>query len=141
MTIEDELVALTDGDGFIKPHRVVDWARENPKSALHKNFEWDDAKAAEAFRVQQARRLIAIHVLADDGRRSTISLIQDRNGDSGYRHIGPVMQNSELRAMAVRQALRELRRFEERYKWLHELAGVFAERARIEGRGSGEEAA
>jgi len=141
MTVESELIALTNEAGFINPRYGVQWARENPDSALHKQLEWDDAKAAEEHRVSQVRRLIAIHITADDGRRATISLIQDRNQDGGYRHMPAVLGNAELRAMAVRQALRELRRIEQRYRWLNELAGVFAEVGRIEQSGPGEEAA
>lgn len=125
MAIEDELIALTDENGFIKPKTVVEWAKDHPESELHGRIEWDDAKAADAYRINQARQLIAIHVRADDGSRSTISLVQDRNADGGYRHLGPVLQNAELRAMAVRQALREFRRWEVRYKHLSELARVF----------------
>jgi hypothetical protein len=125
MSLEDELIALTDGDGFIKPRAVVDWARENPTSEIYKHLEWDDAKAAAAHRLDQARRLIAIHVRQEDGTRGTISLVQDRGPDGGYRHLGPVLSNRELRVMALRQALRELRRLEARYRHLTELSRVF----------------
>jgi hypothetical protein len=133
MMVEDELVALTDPDGFIKPHRVVEWAREhpeselykhiewddtkaadvvewareNPESELHKRIEWNDAKADDAYRLVQAWCLITIHIRSDDGQRGTISLIQDRNADGGYRHMDRVLSNYELRRMASRQALRE----------------------------------
>lgn len=132
MTIEQELVSLTDDDGFINPRRVVEWAADNPESELHKQFEWNDQKAAEEYRLHQARRLISIHVVSDDGRRSTISLVQDRHADGGYRHIDRVMSNDELRGMALRQALRELRRWEERYRHLQELSRVFAAASEVE---------
>lgn len=125
MTIESELIALTDADGFIKPRVVVQWAREHPESEVHRQLEWDDAKAAEAHRVNQVRRLIVIHVRREDGDRATISLRQDRTPEGGYRHIDNVMTNRELRQMAVRQALRELRLFERRYRHLQELAAIF----------------
>lgn len=131
MTIESELVALTDEEGFIKPRVVVDWARENPESEIHKHIEWDDAKAAEAHRLDQARRLIVVHVRSEEGERATISLVQDRNPGGGYRHMGAVMSNAELRLMALRQALRELRRFEQRYRHLQELGRVFEAAATV----------
>lgn len=125
MSIESELHALTDADGFIKPRAVVEWARANPESETHKHIEWDNGKAAEAYRVDQARRLIVLHIRTEEGDRGVISLTQDRNPEGGYRHIGPVMNNAELRQMAVRQALREFRRWEQRYRHLQELALVF----------------
>ena len=132
MTIETELVALTDDEGFIKPRTVVEWARNNPDSEVWKHLEWDDAKAAEAHRIDQARRLIVIHVRSEEGERATISLVQDRNSNGGYRHMGAVMSNAQLRLMALRQALRELRRFEQRYRHLQELGRIFEETARVE---------
>ncbi len=33
---------------------MVAFARDNPDSALHREFEWDDAKAAAAYRCWQA---------------------------------------------------------------------------------------
>lgn len=141
MSIEQEIVDLTDADGFIKPHRVVAWAKDNPTSELHGKFEWDDARAAESYRLDQARRLIAIHVLSDDGTRATISLVQDRSPDGGYRHLGAVISNSDLRMMALRQAMREFRRWEARYKHLIELARVFDAAKEVEGDGTGERAA
>jgi hypothetical protein len=141
MTIENELTALMDEDGILNPRRVVEWAAGNPESDLHKQFEWDDQKAAEGYRLHQARRLIAIHVVADDGRRATISLIQDRHSEGGYRPIDRVMSNAELRRMALRQALRELRRFEERYRHIQELARVFVAASEVEAAASIERAA
>jgi hypothetical protein len=132
VTIEIELLALTDADGFIKPHTVVDWARSNPASEIHRRLEWDDEKAAEAHRIDQARRLIVVHVRSDEGDRATISLVQDRNSAGGYRHLNRVLENRELRLAALRQALRELRSFERRYRHIQQLAGVFEEMERVE---------
>jgi len=44
-------------DGSIVPEDVVQVARD-PKHVLHNLFEWDDKKAANAHRLDQARRLI-----------------------------------------------------------------------------------
>lgn len=125
MSIEQELRDLTDEDGFIKPQVVVAWAREHPESETYKHIEWDDSKAAEQYRLDQARRLIVIYVRTEDGDRGVISLRQDRNPQGGYRHLGTVLRNDELRRMAVRQALREFRSWERRYQHLRELAAVF----------------
>jgi hypothetical protein len=132
VTIETELLALTDADGFIKPHTVVSWARANPDSEVYRRIEWNDDKAAEAHRIDQARRLIVVYIRSDEGDRATISLVQDRNSAGGYRHLNRVLENRELRLMALQQALRELRSFERRYRHIQQLAGVFAEMDRVE---------
>ena len=56
--IEERMQAIADANGGkLTPSAVVDDAR-NPSSPLHGQFEWDDSKAAEAYRVVQARTLI-----------------------------------------------------------------------------------
>ena len=124
--IEQELVALTDPSGYIRPSVVVAWAREHPESALHKRLQWDDKLAAEQHRLDQVRHLIAVYVRTEDGFRSTISLIHDRTPVGGYRHLNQVMSSSDMRAIALRQALAELTRWRARYEYMRELAGIFA---------------
>jgi len=41
---------------------VLDVARRNKRSELHKCFEWDDMKAGEQYRLDQARRIMRIIV-------------------------------------------------------------------------------
>lgn len=128
MSIETELMALFDEEGLIKAQTVVEWARDNPDSELHghREFYWDDdVRAANEHRLNVARTLIRVHIQTDDGDRATISLLQDRRTGGGYRQLGPVLSNAEMRAMAIKQALREFRAWERRYNHLKELAAVF----------------
>ena len=53
----NELAKLTKKHGALTPDVVVEDARPED-AALHPVFEWDDFKAAEAHRRQQARTLI-----------------------------------------------------------------------------------
>jgi hypothetical protein len=45
-------------DGRLTPEQVLTDARKKT-SPIHDAFEWDDSKAAEQFRLSQARHLIA----------------------------------------------------------------------------------
>lgn len=123
--IGDELQALRASDGRWYPSIVVDWARANPDSALYRALEWDDRRAADEHRLSQARQLIAIHIVDEQGDRSTIALVIDRGYGGGYRDLGEVLSNAQLRRLATEQALAELRRWQERNKHLVELDGVF----------------
>ena len=105
-----EIVALTASDGKIYPSVVVAWAQANPDSELHRRFEWDIEKAAHEHWLWQARQLISIHVVDLAGDRTTISLEIDRTRGGGYRDMGAVLSNADLRRMATEQALRELHR-------------------------------
>ncbi len=124
--VSEEIVSLRASDGRWYPQLIVEWARQNPDSALHGHFEWDVAKAAYDHWLWQARQLIAIHVVDVSGGRQTISLIVDRPKGGGYRELGEVVSNAEMRRDAVDQAIAELRRWRERYGFLQaDLSGVF----------------
>src|SRR5690348_5499317 len=78
--IGEELEKLSGDAGELTPDVVVEAAR-NPRNVLHKHFEWDDQKAAEAFRLDQARCLIRSVVVEDDdseeGRSAAFISIAD----------------------------------------------------------------
>ena len=124
MTVADELRALSDNQGLIHAPRVVEWAQLNPDSALYREFNWNVEKAAYDHWVWRARQLIAIHVVSEPGKRSTISLAIDRTNGGGYRDLNDVMSNAELRQVAVIQALAELQRWCGRNSHLERELGV-----------------
>ena len=126
-----ELEALiADGDGFISPHRVVEWARDNPESKLHAHFEWDNEKAAHKFRLAQARQIIRVHIeeVADSGNktRAFVSLERHRVPDEGYQSISKVLDDPIERKILVDQAKRELKRWTDRYMILEELRSIIS---------------
>jgi ribosomal protein L12E/L44/L45/RPP1/RPP2 len=51
------IASLADADGHLEPAALVKDARE-AGSPLHDDFEWDNTKAAEGYRLDQARSLI-----------------------------------------------------------------------------------
>src|SRR5512136_653723 len=56
--IKDRLRELEiQNSGLLTPDIVLKDAQD-PTSVLHEEFEWDDAKAAHSYRVDQARELI-----------------------------------------------------------------------------------
>jgi len=54
--IENELerVRSANVDDLLIPEEIVKFA-ENSKTALHSQFEWDQTRAAQAYRLSQAR--------------------------------------------------------------------------------------
>lgn len=54
--VGDKLTEIKERDGAITPDAVVQEAKPK-KSVLHGYFEWDDSKAANEFRLNQARHL------------------------------------------------------------------------------------
>lgn len=130
-TVQQELEQIRkDAGGILRPVDVVEFARD-PDTALHSRFTWDDDKAAAEYRLWQARTLIRIcvTVLADDSPpiRAYVSLMDDRQDDGGgYRTMYNVLRNPDQRAALLRQAEKDMRRFEQTYRALQELADVIA---------------
>lgn len=125
--IAKELEALRKEGGVIHAEEVVSWAQANPESALHSQFEWDDSAAAVAYRIWQARRVIAVFVTADDGGRKFVSLSIDRGKGGGYRDVSDVIANDDLRKVLVKDALAEFKRVRAKYEHVKELASVYEE--------------
>ena len=117
-------------NGLLRPENVVT-AAKNKKSVLHTCFEWSDTKAAREYRLWQAREIIMVHVtvLHKDTKptRVYVSMMNDRiRPGGGYRSIEVVLSNKILRNQFLNEALAELKRIEDKYNQLEELAGVFA---------------
>jgi len=117
-------------NGLLRPENVVA-AAENKKSVLHTCFEWSNTKAAREYRLWQAREIIMVHVtvLRKDTKptRVYVSMMKDRiRPGGGYRSIEVVLSNEILRNQFLNEALADLKRIEDKYNQLEELAGVFA---------------
>lgn len=134
MSVKEEIEALQSDDGMWHADRIVEWAQDNPKSALHSQFDWNDAHAANEFRLEQARRLIRIHVVTEAGEPKLVSLSYDRPRGGGYRSVEEVARSSDLSQILLRDALGDLRRVRERYKRMKQLTDVWAaiDKAQIE---------
>jgi len=126
---ELELIRNKNG-GILRPEDVVEFA-EDPKTALHKKFTWDNDKAAHEYRLWQARELIrvSVNILPQNNKpfRAYVSLVDDRkNPGGGYRALVDVMVDGELREKLLEQAIKDMRGFQKKYKALKELASVFS---------------
>jgi len=114
--------------GVLRPKDVVAFA-ENPKTELHRKFEWDDSEAAKKYRLEQARYLIrfTVTLVGEDPEpfQMYYSIQEDRPAGDSYRHIVDVMSDKELKAKMLSQAFREADAWSKRYSRFEELAGVF----------------
>ena len=117
-------------NGRLEPPDLV---REsaNPDAPLHREFEWDDAVAAEAHRVEQARALIrhiTVSMPRRDGSespvRAFVSVIRD--SDRAFTSTAHALSDAELRKQVLDQAWRELEAWRNRHAELTELAEIFA---------------
>lgn len=84
----EELKRIQDIYGSITPEILVKEAKKR-NSPLHKIFEWNDSKAAENYRLQQARILlnnIQVSIITDNEVKN-ISVYEVTSVKEGYKSI------------------------------------------------------
>lgn len=99
--------ASANGSGCPTPQSVVDVARD-PKSALHKYFEWDDKIAGDLYRLDQARSLLqSVTIWYSNTKSATVITAKFFNRDprlpghtQGYISV-EVLQRDSKSARAV----------------------------------------
>jgi len=126
--IRNELLKIAkEHNGIIRPAIVIEKARDS-KSPLHNCFEWDNSKAAEAFRLEQARGLIRTYVTVFSEETHPqdvfVSLSTDRKAGGGYRVLADVIGDADMKKILLKDALNEMVYFTKKYNRLQELASV-----------------
>ena len=130
-----ELALIERENGILKAEDVVTFA-EDPKTALHGQFCWDDTEAASLWRLHQARNLIRVVVslteYSPDLQRVYVSLTTDQDNDGGgYRPLIKVLSDDTMREQLLADAINEMQVFKSKYHGLKELAKVFEEMDKI----------
>jgi hypothetical protein len=104
--VVEALRALED-ESRLQPQEVVASAR-NPESPLHSFFEWDDTRAAESWRIHQARNLIRsvrLEITIEEQSIKTVRYVEDptkRHGSTGYIAVEALRaERDRLSAYAV----------------------------------------
>ena len=87
-----EMLNMAEGSGQITAAEVVDRAR-NKNSPLHDYFEWDDKKAGNACRIEQARvliRTVKVEYWFETRVVKTVAFARDPNkprSEAGYASV------------------------------------------------------
>ena len=123
---------IIEEDGAVTPKKLVDVSR--PEDApLHKEFEWDDSVAAEEYRKQQARVLIAtvVEIISPEvvPTRAFFNIVHK---EANYESVRVIIQDEDKRKALLDKAIRELRSFQTKYSTLLELCEVFGAINRLE---------
>ena len=123
----EELERIKNVRGGLTPEAVVAESRAE-QATLHSCFEWDDKKAAENYRCQQAAQIIRSIVVTMEGQDNQpveVRAFVAVGGD--YKDIQTVVETPGYYQEMLKKALGELGAFQEKYKSLAELSGVFQE--------------
>lgn len=125
--VADHIKKLEKKYGEVTREVFLDSARSE-KSAMHCLFEWDDAKAAEKYRLQQAQVIItSIRVTVHSEDKPPIitrAFVQDREVSSGYVNITKALSEEDKRERILEEARKEALWFKSKYEHLEELAAV-----------------
>lgn len=127
--VATELQRIEQAKRGLRPQDVVAAAR-NARNPLHRYFDWDDTKAAQKWRIEQARALIAsvrVTLIAAPERGLVRAFVHVDSGDDKqhYGFVQAVMSDPKRREIVLARARAELESFEHRYAEFQELAEVF----------------
>ena len=115
--------------GSVTPENFLEASRPED-SPTHKEFEWDDTKAAENYRLQQSQRVIndlRIEVVVKEKPFKVpayVNISREDRGTSKYQQVTRVFQVAETREIVLARAREELERFRVKYEKFEEFASV-----------------
>ena len=120
----EELERIGAKNGKIEPKAVVDESRPK-KAVLHPCFEWNDKKAAERWRVQQARNIIGdIIIIREEVPEAppvrAFVNVQPLNQRGEFIHVDAASKQPDKWAIVKKNALAEMMQFEQKYAALIE---------------------
>lgn len=133
-----ELSSIQKELSVITPKIVVERA-SNPKSPLHRYFEWDDSIAAQKHREWQARFLItSVHIVDSDSKdaqpiRAFVNVSPDEDDDSlfvgerGYVSTQSISGRQNYQSQVLTYAKNQLIGWRRRFGNYKEFFGVVKE--------------
>lgn len=116
--------------GMLKPEKVVEYA-QSENTHLHKCFEWNDSKAANRYRLNQARQQISMYIMVVESPKGPVkirafqSLPSDRLAGGGYRKTTDILKDDALVAELVGSAMKDLATVRQRYEAVQALKPVW----------------
>ena len=107
---------------------LVEFARNNKESELHKCFEWNNDIAAEKYRKHQAGKVIRLLVVngksESDKEIRGVRLFVNTEHNGKYKQIQNVFKVPDEYSKLLHRAKEELKAFANRYEKLSELETV-----------------
>jgi hypothetical protein len=120
------LLAMEKRDGFITPRTVLAEARDRKAEFhpdLHRHFTWDDGKAGERWRLEEAQRLIQRYTITVDSlpdRKVKLRVFSSVDCEDGpaYFNTGEAMKDPEMRDFIMQQAMKDIAALRMKYQAL-----------------------
>lgn len=132
--IAGEVLMGLSSQNRLNPETLVEVSR--PEDApLHKCFTWDDRKAADLYRKQEATiliRQIEVENETESGEAYESMAFHTLGRGTGYEFIDDIMEDGGKVVTLLSLALKELESFRVKYRHLKELAEILAAIDRLE---------
>lgn len=131
--VAEEIMEVCDSSDLsdAKPEDVLEKARDED-SELHKCFEWDDAIAAEKYRLRQVGYIIRLLVIREEHdetekqiERPEVRVFYKTKENEGYKPTKLIVQKKDEYQALLERARAELRAFKAKYSMLKELESIF----------------
>lgn len=127
---------LRKKNGELNKFILLDESR-GENALLHNCFEWDDTKAAESYRLDQAQHFISniVCVLVDDEKnekqdkpiRAFVNVADQSHSEKGsFVPVMEALSEEKHRQIVLKNALNELQALRDKYSQLNELVKVFS---------------
>lgn len=123
--VAQEILSLGDN---VKPEQIVERAKD-ASSELHKCFEWDNKKAADKYRLYQARQVVCHLVIEESVEKNNdapIRLLHKTEAAEGYKPFSLIVKDPDEYSKLLERARSELRAFKAKYHSLSELEEILA---------------
>ncbi len=124
-TAGEELERIYNKHGRVDKADVLEESRAED-APLHPCFEWDDQKAAELYRLNQAGGIVRALVTVENERPQLDNVRAFAHVEHTYQPMTVVLQSRENTDELLQNALREAEAFQRRNRMLSELQPIFA---------------
>lgn len=144
---EIERIKVKHKAKMLKSQTIVDEARDE-NSPIHEYFEWDDSKASELYRRQQAVNLINRIVVVEikDGEEKevpflvNVKIVDADEEDRGYITFNELIEDELLYDQYLNGLIQELITLKAKIKNFKELKGIYREIDKVQKKVSFKEA-
>lgn len=117
-----ELEKIESSNGSLDTRNVVDFAKKNQDSELHKCFEWDNDIASEKYRIFQANQILSsISVVVSESEeqkeitRAYVNIVDSDDNERKYKNIARVLENDDEYEQLKKRAYEDLLRCKDKY--------------------------
>lgn len=122
---------LEQSEHGLSPASLLDASRDE-NAPLHGEFEWDDAKAAEGYRLHQAANLIRnIVITVEETNEPERAFVANGERQSAYVALQSALTNEAWKASLLEAAKRDMQAFAGKYRRLEQLAEVINAMAKV----------